>query len=132
MPVAPPLVLVAEDDPAIRAVIVALLLDDGFLCVAVEDGARLVRLLGVVRPAAIVLDIRMPVLDGFGVMDHLRTEPALGAIPVVAVSAEASRERVLAAGCRAFVAKPFDVDDLLAAVRAAIRPGPRVAPSGRA
>jgi CheY-like chemotaxis protein len=114
-----PLVLVADDDPSIRALVAAVLTDEGFLCHAVENGAQLVRALCVVRPAAVVLDMRMPQLDGFGVLEHLRTDPALGSIPVVAVSAAADTERVLSAGCRWFLPKPFDLDRLVDAVRTA-------------
>ena len=111
--------LVADDDPSIRDIVVAVLTDQGFLCHGVENGAQLVRALGVVRPAAVVLDMRMPQLDGFGVLEHLRTDPALGSIPVVALSAAAEPERALSAGCRWFVPKPFDLDRLVDAVRTA-------------
>jgi CheY-like chemotaxis protein len=123
-----PLVLVADDDPSIRVLIAALLAEEGFACTAVANGEQLVCLLGSVRPAVVVLDVQMPVLDGYGVMARLRADAALGAIPVVAVSAQAGREQMLAAGCRAFVPKPFDLDDLVAAVRAAVAPGPRIEP----
>jgi two-component system cell cycle response regulator DivK len=122
-------VLVADDDPSIRTLVVELLADDGFLAWGAADGERLLRLLALVRPGAIVLDIRMPVLDGYGVMARLLADPALREIPVVAVSAEANSARALAAGCRAFVPKPFDVGDLLGAVHAAVESRRLASPS---
>jgi CheY-like chemotaxis protein len=121
-PARPPprrLVLVADDDPSIRDLLTALLTDEGFLCHAVANGLQLLRVLAIARPAAVVLDIRMPVLDGFGVLEHLRKTPALGSVPVVVISAEADPRRVLTAGCRWFLPKPFDLDVLVAAVRTA-------------
>jgi CheY-like chemotaxis protein len=124
-------VLVADDEPAVRTLIVTLLTQEGFACTAVSDGQQLLRLLATVRPAAVVLDIHMPVLDGFGVMERLRADAALGVIPVVAVSAHAGPEQVRAAGCCALVPKPFDPDDLVTAVRAATMPGPPAGPRDR-
>ena len=115
-----PLVLVADDDRSIGDLVTAVLTDAGFRCATAPDGEQLLRLVGQAHPAAVVLDIRMPVLDGFGVMARLRADPALCVIPVVAMSANADPARALAAGCRAFLPKPFDVDDLLAAVHAVV------------
>src|SRR5437016_5388075 len=100
------LVLVADDDPSIRRLLVDCLRDDGFLCAGYADGLALLGALGLVRPGAIVLDVRMPRLDGFAVMARLRADTVLSVIPVVAISADADPAPILAAGCRAFVAKP--------------------------
>ena len=62
----------------------------------------------------------MPRLDGFGVLERLRADALLRAIPVVAISADADPALTLAVGCRAFVAKPLDLTDLLRALGAAI------------
>jgi CheY-like chemotaxis protein len=114
------LILVADDEPSIRDLIEALLTQEGFLCRGVSNGEQLLGLLSSVIPAAVVLDIRMPGLDGFGVMERLRLDPDLRLIPVVAVGANSDPVLVLAAGCRAFVPKPFVLDDLAGAVHSAV------------
>jgi CheY-like chemotaxis protein len=120
-PSARPLVVVAEDHPDARDAVAALLAGAGFLCTAVPDGAQLVRLLGAVRPDAIVLNLRMPVLDGLGVMERLRADPALRAIPVVAVGAGADPARAFAA----VLPEPVDPGELLGAVHAVVGLRPR-------
>jgi CheY-like chemotaxis protein len=120
-----PLALVADDDESIRLLVEALLTAEGFLCATVGDGERLLRVLDAIRPAVVVLDMRMPRLDGFGILDHIRATPALGTVPVVAFSAEVSPERVPAAGCRFFLRKPFDLDELLTTVQCAVGASPR-------
>jgi CheY-like chemotaxis protein len=111
------LVFVAEDDPSIRALLQDCLRDDGFLCIAYADGLALIKALGLVRPSAIVMDVRMPGLDGLGVMAHVRANALLCAIPVVAISADGDPEPALAAGCHAFLSKPFDLGELLGTLR---------------
>lgn len=112
-----PLVMVADDDPSIRRLLEDCLREEGFLCAAYPDGLALVNALATIRPSAILVDVRMPRLDGFGVMAHLRADPRLAVVPVVAISAEPGSVDIFAAGCRAFVAKPFDLGELVGAVR---------------
>lgn len=83
------------------------------------------------RPDAIVLDMRMPVMDGITVLRELRRREETAAIPVVVLSAsvvEKGRHRALNLGARYFLQKPYDAEQLLDAVRAAIAP---VAPEVR-
>jgi CheY-like chemotaxis protein len=72
------------------------------------------------RPRMILLDLMMPILDGFQVAQRLKGDPATASIPIVAVSALArpdDREAALAAGCDEFVRKPFDLDELEQVIR---------------
>ena len=74
-------------------------------------------------PDAIMLDIRMPDIDGFEVYRRLRACSALEATPVIFLSAnvqESARQAALAAGARAYLTKPYESKDLLAAVRSAL------------
>ena len=112
------LVLVADDDAAIRQLIRDCLVGDGFRCLGCADGLELMGALALVRPALIVLDVRMPRLGGHGVLARMRADPALRAVPVVATRPRPGR--CWRPGCRAFLAKPFDLDVLLGAVRAAL------------
>ncbi len=64
------------------------------------------------RPALVLVDLDLPLIDGFELVRRLRSDPDLRAIPLVAVSASVmhrERQRSLEAGCMAFVEKPFDV-----------------------
>ena len=67
------------------------------------------------RPEVIVLDLMMPVMDGYGVLAELAKDPRTAAVPVLVLSARAipeEAERATKAGARRFVEKPFDPDDL--------------------
>ena len=72
------------------------------------------------RPDIILMDLRMPVLDGYEATRRLKADPALRDVPVLAMSAQAlpgERARALAAGCAAQIDKPIDVTTLAAQVR---------------
>ena len=116
--------LVVDDREDIRHLVERTLERAGAKVVAVSGGARALELLhrGVRREArqfdALVLDMQMPGLDGFGVLAAMRESTI--AVPVIALSAGAltgQHERCLAAGCNAFVSKPFGADELIGAIR---------------
>ena len=68
-----------------------------------------------IRPDLILMDLRMPVMDGLDAIAHLKSDPETAAIPIVAVTAQAmveDTERALAAGADGVVTKPVDVDQL--------------------
>ena len=75
------------------------------------------------RPDAIVLDVRMPDLTGFEVLDRLRADPRTASIPVVFLSAnvqDSARAAAMAAGAVAYLTKPYDPADVIAVVTRAI------------
>jgi CheY-like chemotaxis protein len=120
----PPLVLVADDDPSILDLLLTVLGDEGYVAAGAADGERLMELLGHVLPSAILLDLHMPRLDGFGVIRQVMADPELRPIPIVAISAGARGEQSGAMGCRAFAAKPFDLTALLALLHDLVIGGP--------
>lgn len=111
-----PLVLIAEDEPdnqTILEMVVEVLI--GAQAVLVANGLEVLEAVDRERPALVLLDLMMPLVDGFEVARRLKANPATAAIPVVAISALAragDREDALAAGCDDFVRKPFELDDL--------------------
>jgi DNA-binding response OmpR family regulator len=112
-----PAVLVVEDDPAIRALMVATLSEDGFAVEAVTDGAEALAYVRGCRPALIVLDLSMPVMDG---REFLRTYRALAgetAPVIVSTALTHPEEEAQRLGAEACLPKPFDLDDLVAMVR---------------
>lgn len=116
-----PRVLVVDDDPLIRATVAELLLDEGYAVHQAGDGAEALELVQRFAPNAVVLDLMMPVLDGWAFVDRVRTLPGCEDMPIVVMSAthglHETAERLHAMGVRAVVAKPFDVDALIAIVQ---------------
>lgn len=111
-------VLVVEDDEAIRSMLAVLLEQgDAFAIELASDGVQAVRAASAHPPAVVVLDLRLPRLDGLEVARRLRSDPRTRSAWIVAISAHARREEALAAGCDEFLAKPLDIAVLEAAVR---------------
>ena len=108
--------LVVEDHPANRYLLVRLLTAAGFEVQAAPDGQAAVTLTQTWQPHLIWMDIRMPVLDGYAATRQIRTLP-LDPVPVIiALTAspfEEERAGILAAGCDDFVRKPFQIQALL-------------------
>jgi DNA-binding response OmpR family regulator len=78
------------------------------------------------RPDVIILDVMMPVLDGFAVLARLRADPALPAIPVIMLTARSQRRDILTGlkvGAADCIVKPFSLKELLARVDVALRRG---------
>ena len=91
-----------------------------FEVLAAEDGEKGCKMAAAERPDIILMDLEMPVLDGWEATRRLRSNPQTRDIPVIALSAHAlagERERALAAGCNEFDSKPIEFDRLVATVR---------------
>lgn len=104
-------VLVAEDDPASRELLREILEAGGYQVVEACDGREALQKIEETEPDLVLLDIQMPVLNGFAVLRQLRQEPRFATLRVVGLTAYAmrgDRERVLNAGFDAYIAKPID------------------------
>lgn len=104
-------ILVAEDNPANRELIRAILEASGCEVVEAEDGEEALLKIREAEPDLILMDVQMPRLDGVAVLQQLRAEPSLATIPVIALTAYAmrgDRERFLAAGFDSYLSKPID------------------------
>lgn len=118
-------VLVIDDEPDVRWLIRMSLERAGHEVIDAEDGLRGIALAQKQHPEIIVLDLMMPVMDGYGVLAELAKDPRTASVPVVVLSARAipdEAERAVGAGARRFLEKPFDpellaaeLDDLLRA-----------------
>lgn len=108
-------VLVVDDDPAILSVVAEILRDEGYTVVTATNGAEALVVVGGTEPSVVLLDMRMPVLDGWGFVAALREQGRVLPILVMTAAQDARRwaTDVDAAG---FVAKPFDLMELLTAV----------------
>lgn len=108
-------ILVAEDDLASRELIREILEARGYEVVEAGDGQEAVQKIAEKKPDLVLLDIQMPVLDGFGVLRQLRQDSRFATLRVVALTAYAmrgDREKALAAGFDAYFTKPVDATAL--------------------
>ena len=111
-----PLVLVADDDPAITRLMGIILEGDGFRVATAGDGNAAVAMARSEGPDAILLDIMMPGMNGWAVLDTLRSDPATAGIPVIVVSACDGRADDTVRPDAIFT-KPFDAFSLVGALR---------------
>jgi two-component system cell cycle response regulator DivK len=108
-------VLVAEDNPVNRELLRELLEARGYNVIEAPDGQEALRMIEQNHPEILLLDIGMPVLDGFAVMRKIRKDASLAAPMVLAVTAYAmqgDRENILNAGFDGYLSKPINAQDL--------------------
>ena len=117
-----PLVLVVDDDPDILEAICDILEVEGYRVARARHGGEALARVEEERPALILLDLLMPVMDGLTFAQALRARPALGDVPIVVISADGNRQRAEPVGAAGYLAKPFDIDSLLAHVTRLARP----------
>jgi diguanylate cyclase (GGDEF)-like protein len=114
-------IVVAEDEDAIRENLARLLKIEGFDVAAAANGKEALALVREHLPALIVSDVMMPVLDGHGLLQAVRDDPLTASIPFIFLTARADRRDLRAGmnlGADDYLVKPFQRDELLAAVRA--------------
>lgn len=119
-------VLVADDDPSTRTLIDTALEEAGYDCVLAADGKAALEQARATRPDLVVLDVGMPFMTGDEVHRELRRDPRTRYIPVVFVTAKGTTAEMAARlrnGADDYVAKPFDVDELVARIASALRRG---------
>ncbi len=115
----PPSVLVADDDEAIRALLIAILTRRGFAVHAVRNGAEAIDAIAATDYDAIILDLMMPIVDGFEVITHMeRVAPHCLKHCVIVLTAAATKDLGKLDGKKVFrvIRKPFDLDELVEVV----------------
>ena len=111
-----PLILCADDDPDILALVALRLERAGYRVVQAHDGESALSLARELRPSVTVLDVMMPRLTGTEVLSKLRADPVTRGLSVILISARAQQSEVqqgLDAGADAYLAKPFQAAELL-------------------
>lgn len=114
-------ILVIDDDPIYRETIEALLSLSGFQTVSAFDGLEGVRMAGNQPPDLIVCDVEMPRLNGYGVLEQLRQNPATATIPFIFLTGNSNRadvRRGMELGADDYLPKPFTEEELLQTVNA--------------
>ncbi|GAB7047019.1 response regulator transcription factor [Catenuloplanes indicus] len=113
-------VLVAEDDPDIQQLVMYKLDRSGFEAMAVSDGVAALAAVRQFRPHAVLIDVRMPGINGIELCRELRRSPDTAKLPIVMISAQGrpqDRELAYAAGCDDYVIKPFSPRELVERVQ---------------
>jgi two-component system cell cycle response regulator DivK len=112
-------ILLVEDNAANMTLATFLLQSAGYEVISATDAETAVGLARTQSPALILMDIQLPGMDGLQATAQLRAHDSTSAIPVVALTALAMKgdaERILAAGCNGYIAKPLDYKSFLATV----------------
>ena len=114
-------VLIAEDEALIRLDLREMLEEDGYdVCGEAGDGASAVRLAQELRPQLVILDVKMPVLDGISAAEQIVAERIAPVVILTAFSQRDLVERAREAGAMAYLVKPFQKKDLLPTIEMAV------------
>jgi len=112
-------ILVIEDNEQNLYLIRYILEDCDYEVLSALDGKEGIEMAALLKPDLILLDIQLPVMDGYAVARNLRRNPDLANTPIVAVTSYAmsgDREKVMEAGCNGYIEKPIDPDTFVALV----------------
>ena len=112
-------ILLVEDTEDNRQIVRDLMESVGYELLEADDGAAGVAMAAEHRPDLILMDIQLPVMDGYEASRRIKADPALRHIPIIAVTSYAlsgDEDKTRAAGCDGYVAKPFSPRELLAMI----------------
>jgi two-component system cell cycle response regulator DivK len=113
-------ILVVEDQEDNRQILRDLLAATDYEVVEAENGEAALAAVAKQRPDLILMDIQLPILDGYEATRRIKADPALSSIPIIAVTSYAlsgDEEKARSAGCDDFVPKPYSPRQLLAKIR---------------
>ncbi len=113
-------ILVVEDQEDNRQIVRDLLMSTDYEVIEAENGEEALAAIAKQPPDLILMDIQLPVMDGYEATRRIKADPALRAIPIIAVTSYAlsgDEEKARAAGCDDFVPKPFSPRQLLAKIQ---------------
>jgi two-component system cell cycle response regulator DivK len=113
-------ILIVEDHEDARRILHDLLAGTDYQLVEAENGEQALAAVAKERPDLILMDIQLPILDGYEATRRIKADPALRSIPIIAVTSYAlsgDEAKARAAGCDDFIPKPYSPRELLAKVR---------------
>jgi CheY-like chemotaxis protein len=120
----PATILIVDDEARVRDLLLELLAPEGYNILTASDGKEAMDLVLKSKPDLILLDIRMPRLDGITFCRALRLDREARTIPVIVITAVNSRDRLeeaMAAGADDFIGKPFDATELKIRIRSMLK-----------
>jgi two-component system cell cycle response regulator DivK len=109
-------ILIIEDNEQNMYLLTFILEKHGYKVYQARDGREGIELANQVTPAIILLDIQLPLMDGYTVARKLRSNPVLAEVPIIAVTSYAmvgDRERILSAGCTNYIEKPINTETFI-------------------
>ena len=118
-------ILVIEDNEQNLYLMRFLLENHGYSVAEAKDGQEGIQAACLLRPAAILLDIQLPVMNGYAVAEEIRRHEALKTVPIIVVTSYAmagDREQALAAGATDYIEKPIDPDTFIERIRKYVKP----------
>ena len=113
-------ILVVEDHEDNRQIVRDMLAPTHYEIIEVENGEEALAAVAKQRPDLILMDVQLPIMDGYEATRRIKADPALRSIPIIAVTSYAlsgEDKRARAAGCDDYVAKPYSPRQLLAKIR---------------
>src|SRR6476659_4120074 len=113
-------ILIVEDQADNRRILRDLFANAGYELIEAESGEEALSALATSRPDLILMDIQLPVMDGYETTRRIRSNQELNSIPIIAVTSYAlagNEAKALATGCNAYISKPYSPRALLAKVR---------------
>jgi two-component system cell cycle response regulator DivK len=122
----PKILYVEDNDDNVYLIRMRFDLLDAYQLLVAEDGETAISVARAEQPDLILMDLELPVVDGWEAARRLKADPATRAIPIIALSAHAlagAREKALAAGCDDFDTKPVEFDRLMAKIAAVLGKG---------
>jgi PAS domain S-box-containing protein len=111
-------VLVVDDDPDTTSLLEHVLGENGFVVETVTRGREVLATARKLSPSLILLDVKLPDLDGYSILEQLKADPDVSGAPVIVMTGseiivDAKRQKVLALGAESFIEKPFSVEELV-------------------
>ncbi len=109
-------ILVADDEPHILKLVTFTLANHGWETVTASDGATAVKVAETEQPDLILLDVMMPIMNGYDAAKQIRENPKTGHIPIVMLSAKSQQREIaegLVSGANEYICKPFTPKDLV-------------------
>ena len=119
-----PKILLVEDNEMNRDMLSRRLARHGHVVIIAVDGQQALDVVRTERPDVVLMDISLPVLDGWEATRRLRADPAIAQVPVIALTAHAmpgDRQKAMDAGCDDYATKPVDLQRLLVQIATALQ-----------
>jgi CheY-like chemotaxis protein len=115
-------ILVVDDDESHRTLIADLLEEMGYRCLQAANGREALDLLDAELPQAVLLDLRMPVMSGWGLLDALKKMPRARGLPIIIISGYGFEWEAELVGAAGYISKPVDLDKVRDTVQRIVGP----------